>query len=167
MRHKLFDQAVNSLCIVSPIFVKPQRKKAKEARGCKKRENLLPPRSRAPQPERELYVPHVDACMCLLSLKQPIIFLGAWHRLLTSAAHFFCSVHTFAAACGFAGERLPWQAPHIQNNCHHAKKLPLFRGILSSCTGLECASWSWGSLSSYHPAQCMALGLFFKKNYSA
>lgn len=43
MRHKLFDQAVNSLCVVSLFFVKPQRKKKQETRGCKKRGNLLPP----------------------------------------------------------------------------------------------------------------------------
>lgn len=41
-RHKLFDQAVNSLCVVSLIFVKSQRKKNQETRGCKKRQTLLP-----------------------------------------------------------------------------------------------------------------------------
>lgn len=73
-RHKLFDQAVNSLCVVSPIFAKSQIKKKQEAQ--EKRE-FFPPRSRALQPERELYVPHVDPCMWPLSLIQPIIFLGA------------------------------------------------------------------------------------------
>lgn len=156
----MFDQAVNSLCVVSLIFVKPQTKKKQETgRVQEKREFASLGQGLLSLKGNYMYLMWTPACGLCHSYSL-LFFHGARHRLLTGAAHLFCSICTFATACGFARWRLMRRSPYVQNNCHLAKKLPLFLGILWSCTGLECANG--GSLSSDHPAHCMAFGLILK-----
>lgn len=168
-RHKLFDQAVNSLCVVSLIFCEaPEGEKEGEERVQEKREFASLGQGLFSLKGNYMSLMWTPACGLCQSYS-PLFFLCAQHRLVTGAAHFFCSVHTLLTACGLARVRLTWHSHYIQNNCHPAKKMFLFVGILWSCTGLECASWFWESMTSlltYPPVQRMALGLILKKFFA-
>lgn len=80
------------MCRLPHLLWSPGGRKRRRREGARK-EGICFPRSRALQPERELYVPHVDTCMWPLSVIQPIIFslrsTQACHRRCTFL--LFCS----------------------------------------------------------------------------
>lgn len=148
------------VCVSSPSSLWSPRGRKSRRREAARKERICSSRSRAPQPERELYVPHVDACMWPLSLIQPITFLCAWHKLLTGAAHFFCCAHTFASACGFCRGEINAAATICSKQlsaCKAVASLSQHPVILQRFAPLQAGTEEVSQ--SYHPAQCMPFGL--------